>query len=215
MKFRPSQVRTGLAWVAALFFFVHATAPLRVNAQGVQLPVVRQFGVTTSVLVPDGGAMHMGGVRSAREGSVSRGTPFFPGPLGRNRAIGREVGTSDAWALVRIIDLKEWDRMTLAAAAPVDIARLSNTAAGMTATVRKNHVSDTASSSLAELRARHITKSDRAYSEARRKLGKAQAMEQGGKQSSAKMLYRVAYRDGDAKTRASARAAMVRLSLKK
>ncbi|MFP6674725.1 MAG: hypothetical protein VB878_06580 [Pirellulaceae bacterium] len=182
------------------------------TAQVIQLPVIHQFGVSTSVLVPDRGAIHLGGVRSAREGQVSRGS-LFPGRLGRNQASGREVSTSDAWAVVRIIDLKELDRMTLLAATPEEIKLLSPVAAKITSVVRHERtVSRTASTSLDQLRVERNAKTAASRNEAMRFMAKAKEMEKRGRTASAKIYYQMAYRRGDNEIRTSALAAVRRIA---
>jgi hypothetical protein len=207
---RPIPVRSlfTVSLIATLFASESDAA-----AQVIQLPIVHQFGVTTTVMVPDGGAAHMGGVRRGREGLVSRGNPLLPGRLGSNRAIGRDFSTADNWAVVRIIDLKELDRMTLLAASPDEIALLSDRAAEITKTVRKSNVTGAGASSLAELRAGRKASELAALAEPRKQLAKAEAFEKLGRLSSAKIYYRLAYRDGDAATRRRSYSALRRLSV--
>ena len=85
-------------------------------AQVVMLPTFRTFFISTSVLVPDRGMAHLGGISTARESRVSRGIPGF-GPLFSNRAIGRELGQAGAHVAVTIIDNRELDQQVLSAAA--------------------------------------------------------------------------------------------------
>ncbi len=47
-----------------------------VSAQVVQLPSYRTFGMGTSVLVPDHGAVMLGGIHSARSGQQASGWPW-------------------------------------------------------------------------------------------------------------------------------------------
>lgn len=91
-------------------------AASRASAQAVMLPTQEIFSVGTTVVVPDGGAMYLGGVSRAREGSVSRGVPLLGGPLVQQRGYGREFSRSGASVHARIIDLDELDREVLAAA---------------------------------------------------------------------------------------------------
>lgn len=205
------QIRRTLTGIVLIAISATISATVA-QAQVVQLPVVRQFGVTTTVMVPDGGAAHMGGVRRAAEGQVSRGNPLLPGRLGSNRAIGREFSTSDAYAVVRIIDFKELDRMTLSAASPDEIALLSDKAAGITDTIRKNRLNDAGASSLAELRSKRASVDAEKLAAIRQQLSKAQAFEQDGRLSSAKLYYRLAYRDGDAAIRTLAYAGLHRIA---
>jgi hypothetical protein len=212
---RPSQISHSLG---QLFVTISVFGALWVStaesmAQVIQFPIVRQFGVSTTVMVPDSGRASLGGVRSAREGQVSRGNPLLPGRLGSNRAIGREHSTSDAWAVVRIIDMKEWDRMTLLAASPDEISRLSEKAADITKAVRQNQKSNAGASSLAELRSRRQAIEQNALAETRKKLEKAEDFEKRGRLATARIYYRLAYQDGDSATRTRALTALRRLSI--
>jgi hypothetical protein len=65
------------------------------SAQIIQLPTLRVFNVRTSVSVPDGGIINLGGVNRSASGSISRGVPGLPGPLFNNRGIGHSVGASN------------------------------------------------------------------------------------------------------------------------
>ncbi len=85
-----------------------AVASLQCNilfGQVVQLPTVGTFNISTTVEVPDGGTMNLGGIGSNRYGSTSRGG------LQKNRAIGGGGGYSGASVNAMIIDLDELDRM--------------------------------------------------------------------------------------------------------
>ena len=86
------------------------------SAQVIMLPTYRVFSIGTSVMVPDRGMAHLGGISTARESSVSRGVPGF-GPLFANRAIGRELGHVGAHVTATIIDQRELDQQVLSAAA--------------------------------------------------------------------------------------------------
>ena len=193
---------------AAIVFSLCWYSPEKLMAQVIQLPVFHQFGVSTSVLVPDRGAAHLGGIRTAREGQVTRGSPF-----GKNQGIGREVSTSDAWAVVRIIDLKELDRLTLLAATPTEIKRLSPVAAGITSVVlREKSVSRTARLSLDQLRFERKAAAVKTRGEAMELMAKGKEMEKRGRNASAKIYYQMAYRRGGTDLRAEALAAVRRLA---
>lgn len=73
----------------------------------VQLPVVSVFNVRTTVMVPDGGTMSLGGVSRHRSGSRSRGVPGLGGPLFRNRGIGYSTAGSHANVTATIISNRE------------------------------------------------------------------------------------------------------------
>lgn len=83
-------------------------------AQVVQLPTYNFSGVGTTVSVPDGGEILLGGIYRASEGSTSRGVPFVPF---KNRGIGRSVGASTMSLRATIIDHAAMDEALLAEAA--------------------------------------------------------------------------------------------------
>lgn len=87
-----------------------------------QLPTLSLFDVQTVVKVPDGGTMHLGGVRRSAYGQVDRsgailgGVPYA-GRLFRNRAIGRSSSASNAQLGVQVIRPKEMEQQVLREAA--------------------------------------------------------------------------------------------------
>lgn len=80
----------------------------------VQLPVVSFFNVRTTVSVPDGGMMSLGGVSRSASGSRSSGVPGLGGPLFRNRGIGYSTGGSRAVVTATIISNREIEEDLLA-----------------------------------------------------------------------------------------------------
>jgi hypothetical protein len=92
--------------------FGSATAWGQGGATTVQLPTFNFTTVNTTVTVPDGGTVLLGGIDRAREGQVSRGVPLLgkvPGVnrLFRNEGIGREFSSSSFSVTARIIILEE------------------------------------------------------------------------------------------------------------
>ena len=90
--------------------------------QFVQLPTFRQFNVNTTVVVPDGGSVSLGGVNTSRSGMVTNSIPGLgrlpvANRLFQNRSIGRQSGSSHATISARIIDLREMDEAILRQAA--------------------------------------------------------------------------------------------------
>ncbi|MFN6162230.1 MAG: hypothetical protein ACK5AC_07655 [Planctomycetota bacterium] len=74
----------------------------------VQQPTVGNTSVSTTVSVPDGGTILMGGIKRLREGRTERGTPIlskipYINRLFRNTAIGRETSTLMFTVTPRII----------------------------------------------------------------------------------------------------------------
>ncbi len=105
-----------------LLALVLLATPSFALAQTVQLPTFRQFSVSTTVSVPDGGRMVLGGHSRAYEAEPLFG--YERGPLDRSRYSGRS--TSAATVGVDIHDLDELERRVLGRAAeerrPVDEA---------------------------------------------------------------------------------------------
>lgn len=104
----------------------------------IQQPIVSQFGVQTSVMVPDRGTFFLGGVS---RGAESR---FMPGPCGcRGPSIGREISSVSLTTSVWIQDLTAIDRMVLDLAedmAPPPPTRLEGRADAAFRMFRKNVV---------------------------------------------------------------------------
>lgn len=82
-------------------------------AQTVQLPSFQQFGVSTTVVVPDRGATSLGGVGRAAHGSNQFGFPGVPG----NRSSAAAASASRASISVQIHDFEAMDRALLEQAA--------------------------------------------------------------------------------------------------
>lgn len=101
-----------------LSLLVLSGIPSSAAAQVVQLPTLRQFGIGTTIVVPDRGTAILGGVSRGAWSRTSRGTPLLgtiPG-IGRpfrQDAIGGSVGTSQAAVTATILDLEELDRAVL------------------------------------------------------------------------------------------------------
>lgn len=107
-----TQLRLVGPWMLAAVL-VALWPPTAVRAQAVvQLPTIQQFSIGTTVMVPDGGTLNLGGVSRARESSVRRGIPGLPGQAG----IGRELSSATVSVRATIIDLNELDRAVLAEA---------------------------------------------------------------------------------------------------
>lgn len=90
-------------------------------AQTVQLPTFSFFNYRGAVMVPDGGSIMAGGVRSSSEGRTSRGVPLLGGIPGanrpfRNEGIGRETGGSSMTIKPTILIMSELEEDHLAAA---------------------------------------------------------------------------------------------------
>ena len=171
----------------------------------VQLPTFRFFTVQTSVSVPDGGGAYLGGMKTARDSSLTRGF----GPF-RNRGISSDRGAGGMSVHATIIDLKEMDDAILAEAAAgrpgapafdPDAARaeLLSRHVGKTftgASARDAAVLAPLAESVAAIRAENAAAADARAAEAAQYFAKGQAAERQGKPAVAKNYYQmVARRD--------------------
>ncbi len=75
----------------------------------VQLPVVSVFNVRTTVMVPDGGIMSLGGVTRHAEGSISRGVPGLINRPFTNRNAGYSTSSNRASVKVTVLSGREWE----------------------------------------------------------------------------------------------------------
>jgi hypothetical protein len=87
-------------------------------ATAVQLPTFSFFSVGTSVLVPDRGSTHLGGIGRASSGSTQFGVPGlgklpYAGRLFNNRGIGSQVGASNMRVSVQIHDFEAMEEQLL------------------------------------------------------------------------------------------------------
>jgi type II secretory pathway component GspD/PulD (secretin) len=120
-----------LAAIAAMICCIEQSSDAQVV---IQLPTVNTFNVRTTVMVPDGGQMLLGGVNRGSYGGISEGLPGFsniPGAnrLFRNRGIGKQIGSSTASVTARVISLQETEAQVMAEAnrmAEVEIRKNAN-----------------------------------------------------------------------------------------
>jgi len=98
-----------LSLTAVLFFAI--AVPAAAQQVTVQQPVIRTFGVGTTVSVPDRGSALLGGVSSSAAGRSTFG------PLRSGSAMGLETQGSSVSVGVYIHDLRAMDEALLAAAA--------------------------------------------------------------------------------------------------
>ena len=91
------------------------------QAQVLQLPVVSQFSIGTSVLVPDRGAVTLGSLSRSHYRSVHRGHPLrglpYLGRVNGDRARSQTVRLSEVQVTASIIDHRALDQAVLAEAA--------------------------------------------------------------------------------------------------
>lgn len=202
-----------------------APATAFAQAQVVQLPTFHQFSVSTTVSAPDRGGILAGGVRSSRQGRVSRGMPFaskIPGlsRLGKNVAIGREDDASTISVHASIIDFKELEGALLAKVpggrslfettlweAETEASRLSSHVEPAVRMANRKEraavpaVAFTRSTppSVAELKSRGDLAKRAKSDEALQFFQRAVKAEREGKKAVAKIFYQMAGRRGDPK----------------
>ena len=84
------------------------------EGQTIQLPAFSQSGVYTTVLVPNGGSISVGGFSYMRQSRVRYAPPFF-GNIFPNRSITSSRGAGQMTVNVWVHDLHAMDRALLAA----------------------------------------------------------------------------------------------------
>lgn len=149
------------------------------RGQVVQLPSITTFGSDTTVLVPDRGAMSLGGNSSARAGSNS-----FSG-LPPQRGIGIDRSVSGMSVTARIHDMQELDRELLEAAparAPL----------GASAPRASRSVGDAALPSVADIRRQRAASAVPAEREISALVERARTARAAGKSSLARIYYDMA-----------------------
>jgi len=147
-------------------------------ATTVQLPTFSFFTVQTTVSVPDGGGIALGGIDRGVDSTVNRNSG-----LTRNRGIGSSRTASGVSVSATIIDREEMDRAILAEAAarrsvPIDSSPLK--AAALSKSVARSEPS-AAADSLSAIRERNAAKSEAKASELAGYFAKAQQAEADGK----------------------------------
>lgn len=166
-------------------------------ATTVQLPTFSLFTVSTTVSVPDGGGVFLGGVNRAASGRIERGVPGVPF---RNRGIGSTRSASGMHVSATIIDHKEMDEAILAEAAarrggaPLAVEKPTKVASEIVAGSR-GPGRDSASArelSVAEIRRQQAAEVDSQSSEGLAYLAKAEQAAAQGKTGLAKVYSRMA-----------------------
>lgn len=113
--------------------------------QTVQLPTFSFFTVSTTVSVPDSGSAFLGGVKRARYGMTSRGTPGLgkvPGlsRLFSNRGRGASLASSGASVTATITDHAELDAALLSEAAGIRTGGAALTETDRKALILSSHI---------------------------------------------------------------------------
>lgn len=168
--------------------------PRPAAAQTVQLPTFQQFGVSTTVVVPDRGSAALGGVRRAATGSNQFGFPGTPG----NRAGGATASAGGMSVLVQIHDFEAMDRALLEQAA----AMRPGTAAA-DASARNPTLEGENAPSLKEIRRRRAEMAIIAHGTTEL-MARADAARAAGNLGSARVLYQMAARRASGPLRESA-----------
>ena len=114
MNFRNFSCLVVLTTFVCLVSFVGSCAAQVTQNVTVQLPTFHQFGVSTTVVVPDRGSLYLGGVNRSSLGRRQFGSPL-PG-IGY-RGIGRSSVAGGVSISATIIDHDQIDRALLAEAA--------------------------------------------------------------------------------------------------
>ncbi len=190
---RHSHVGVRLALVTGSWILLTAAGFLAGEARGqvVQLPVIHQFSVNTSVWVPDSGTTSLGGIDRGAESMRLLG-PVVPG-MPASRAFGREFSSTRAGVSATIIDLEEWDRAMLRTAAREHERPEMREAARVTSAVR-DAARDGAPVGLAQLEQLKRDRATREQSEALDFVARARDFQQQGKLTTARYCYESALR---------------------
>lgn len=185
-------------------------APAVVFAQAVQLPTYSNFGVNTTVSVPDRGSAYLGGVTRARTGRNEFGTPLLPF---KNRSIGSEYSTSGMRVSAYIHDFEAMDEYLLSQAAgragssprptgqlakrgtrPEAASQLSSDPFQLRLQATRTSSAGVAVKSVAELRAANLRENQKLQEEALSWFQRGQGCEASGKTGAARVFYQMAAR---------------------
>jgi hypothetical protein len=186
-------------------------------AAAVQLPTFSFFSVDTTVSVPDGGSVSMGGINRAQDSSNQFGTPLLP--FG-NRSIGSSRSASSVRVTATIHDFEAMDTALLGepvssfaehhrpgeAAGAVPVHTPEALAGNWLPQGRSGAACDPGAAAAAEA-ARRVALREARASEAETFFARAQQAENDGKTGVARVYYQMAARraSGALKERALAR----------
>jgi hypothetical protein len=202
--------------------------PAQSFQQTVQLPTFSFFTVSTTVSVPDSGSAFLGGVKRARYGMTSRGTPGLgnvPGlsRLFSNRGRGASLASSGASVSATIIDHAEMDALLLSEAAGRRPAGGALTETDRKALTLSSHIGrpsdaglrlggDAPRESVAAIRVRHEAASREHDAEMQAYWHRGQTAESLKRWGAARVSYDVIVRrgSGELRDRAAARLAQLR-----
>jgi hypothetical protein len=190
------------AFFAATASWAFAQAGQPQVATTVQLPTISVFSVQTTVSVPDGGRMSLGGIDRGVDSTVNRRGGLLP-----NRGIGSSRSASGISVSATIIDNQEIDRAILAAAAAKHLKAddtLALKAADLSKSVGNSQAMRSSPDSVADIRQQNAAMSARQALEQARLFAKAQEAEAEGKTGVAKIYYQMVARGNHAALKAKA-----------
>lgn len=169
--------QTSLWWMGIWVSAVAAHAQSGANIT-LQLPSFSQFGVDTTVIVPDGGAAALAGDRAAAASSNRFG------PRGGSRALGAARGASQVGVTARIHDPQQAEReLSIAAHRSSSRVPLAESAA-------RGRTRDGSPPSVAELTARRAADDATQDRKARELFDKGRRAQAAGRNSLAATYYR-------------------------
>lgn len=177
------------------------------HGQVVQLPSMHTFTVQTSVLVPDSGQAHLGGVNRSSHWMSSRGPGW--GPLGRHRGRGGGMSATGGTITATIIDNAELDALVLEEARAIRAEKGIELPRESVARIKPPR--DSAVLSVAAIK-RELAAEDAAKEkEAKRNFEKTLAYDRAGEGALARSYYRVAARksSGEVKQKSLERLAVL------
>jgi len=208
-------MRVCTAWLSLpLLSLVAGLAHGQLPGTSVQLPTYSFFNTNSTVLVPDGGSVFLGGIGRASSGRNEFGSPLLPL---RNVGIGGQRGASNVHVSVTIHDFAAMDEYLLGQAAgrqDISAAALKTTFQVETAGIGRAYESSRASnpgtwevvpsrsslapqglaSSVAEERLRRARQEQTKQSEAAEYFHRGQKAEAADKNGAAKIFYQMAAR---------------------
>jgi hypothetical protein len=182
--------------------------PRPTDAQVIQLPTYRVFSTGTSVLVPDGGGIILGGVDGAA--SATRGQAIWPGP--NSRIAQRGIRGQATETRVTILDHREWDASVLAQASQAQRGSIHPKAQRIARGLE--HFTPTASTTMLAAQARRQQSQQDAAADrnARQLIAQGDACRQRNQPAAARIFYRTAWREGRGDVRAVAQARLKELT---
>lgn len=197
---------------AALNVVLFLCAP-DAKAQTVQLPTFHFFSVNTTVSVPDGGDVLLGGIGRSASGRSERGIPGMPIRPFDNVATGRTTGASNISVSAQIHDFDAMERALLGSdivsTAPVRPPLATAPAAQLAVKIGSAPVAGSAPvGSVAALKAQVAVEDAAREKDAAASLARGRQLLAEGKTSLAKTYCQIAARNSTAEVRQQALATL-------